>query len=161
MKVKAVIFRGQLRYPILNISHKNLIRKSFIAVSCDNGWLLFLWNPFIIVNVILWKPWKPVSNATKCWKHFGSFVIIRSMLEVFSRQVLLLIRLLQTRHRGKVKHELQVAYYESDIRVMSPNLGVASSNPQVRRLKARVGRLKARVSRLKSRVELIKPWVQL
>ena len=137
MKVKAVIFRGQLRHPILNISHKHLIRKSFIAVSCDNGWFLFLWNPFITVNVILWKPSKPVSNATKCWKHFGSFVIIRSMLEVFSRQVLLLIRILQ-QHRGKVTHELQVAYYESDIRVMSPNLGVANSNPQVSRLKPRV-----------------------
>ena len=110
MKFKAVIFRGQLRYPILNISHKHLIRKSFIAVSCDNGWLLLLWNPFITVNVILWKPSKPVSNATKCWKHFGSFVVIRSMVEVFPRQVLLLIRFLQPQHRGKVINDLQVAY---------------------------------------------------
>ena len=32
------------------------------------------------------------------------------MVEVFPRQVLLLIRFLQPQHRGKVKHELQVAY---------------------------------------------------
>ena len=41
VKLEVVVFRGHLRYSILKISHKNVIRKIFIAVVCDNGWLLF------------------------------------------------------------------------------------------------------------------------
>ena len=53
IKLKVVVFRGHLRSSVLNISHKHLTRKMFIAAVCDNGWLLFLVNTFITVNVIL------------------------------------------------------------------------------------------------------------
>ena len=42
IKLKVVVFRVHLRYSILNISHKYLIRKVFIAAVCDNGWLFFV-----------------------------------------------------------------------------------------------------------------------
>ena len=35
-------FQRHLRYCILNISHKYLIRKIVIAAACDNCWLFFL-----------------------------------------------------------------------------------------------------------------------
>ena len=59
INVAFCVFRSHLRYPILIISHKCLIKKMFIAVVYDNSWLLFLHNTFITVNVILWKSDNP------------------------------------------------------------------------------------------------------
>ena len=39
IKLKAVVFRGFLRYPITKISDKHLIRKIFITSVLNNGWL--------------------------------------------------------------------------------------------------------------------------
>ena len=46
IKLKLIVFKGHLRYPTLNTSHKYVIRKMFIVAICDNGWLLFFVENF-------------------------------------------------------------------------------------------------------------------
>ena len=44
IKFKVIVVRRHLKYPILDISNRPLIRKMFLAAVSDNGWHLFFWR---------------------------------------------------------------------------------------------------------------------
>ena len=67
-KLKVAVFRGHLRYSILKISHKNFIRKIFIAGVCDNGWLLFF------VEYFHYREYFHYSQALGTQNSLGKFV---------------------------------------------------------------------------------------
>ena len=106
----------------LKIIQEGFIYKAFIISILDNIWLLLTIENLHNSYFHFMKTWQSCFNNHKTLKHFGPFVMIRSIQFGFSgllKQVLC----------DMVKHDLRVT--SSELRVMSWNLKSASSNSKV------------------------------
>ena len=113
----------------LKIIQEGFIYKAFIISILDNIWLLLTIENLHNSYFHFMKTWQSCFNNHKTLKHFGPFIMIRSIQFGFSgllKQVLC----------DMVKHELRVTSYElrvtsCELRVMSWKLKSTSSNSKV------------------------------